>query len=1173
MSTIINYTDIYNFFFLGPNTETARFINADQQRMQALEIQLFELFSMFGNGVLNGWEISTAVVTATSGPRIYITAGNGHVYYKYAATTDSTGLDLVLPYPLSNTTAPVTYYIYGVETETTNYDKSISFQGFTAPQTDAAYIYLGRLSIGVDSNGKYVITEIDYTDRDTINIFSTLSELIRKHVHLGGTNPPKINLRRHVAGVLPGDFIEASLDASQVTTGKLSLDRLPQISHDLLANRGTLTHSQFDTLFGLLETTDYERLDDVARTVIIELVIALKKVFFNIDQTLINTFAYIPGVTSSDYVDLVRTTAVIDAETQQIVGIQASPATSDFTNWTGEIELQYAYDQVINPANSGLVVVDDALELDTPLNFRSLHARSGTGAMAWESHVESTATQAGTGGVVPVDVKVELWQFQRFKDLSGTYIPQDWSKVNKLQFGFRLVDPTLIEHGDIYFFLIGPTNEIGANRTILHTVGSTTYSLSISAGVKVISFNQQTSDSPDNILTVSVDLLQWPNRFRNVLGYGFYVSTENGWNPEQAFDFELHQVAYTAMNTDVATYLRTVDPYSVGDEGNITMYAYNDLYHASEGRIIFRLHQPLTTHWDYVYWDVDVGEVADDVTPARVTVYTRTANQVDALPFQTEALVSEADHKVGSPDSYYIDVVVRFRASSNLEISPKLSALTLYYTTSSVANSKSFATVEEFNSGLTKTNISILSNPDRMELSDASLVNAIFFLEGDNLMVLDDGLQIIHRLNFDGSNLYETPRQAFAKIGAGFRGPLGLQVLENGHFVIADTKNDRVVELDGDGKLYRAIQGNVYLPLAARDFVALSAYYNERLGKVFVCFSQNINANFVKDKFTLSTTDRTNNIQFLSDSDATFYTLNTPESKSAVLVIELSPTRKTQVDSWSARKVLIIAQGGVTGISGSTTGMPIDMPPGSQPGVQSLGSVSAQATTTLPPNDLYDSFIGTISTFDPETGGTPPATTVEDETTVFDFNGDGKVDATVLMDVNGETALVTVTVEDADVVFGNVQYPVYAEQTGSNNYVIGQAYSQSVLNIGMDESVVWTIDSTMVGFDSQKPGTATLLADGTLLCASPTLGKVLQIVPSTKAVIFSHSPQQTPIFTVRLDNGNTIVVESDQTETGLNSRVYEIDIYQDVVKEWGLGRLKRPTGISVLENGNWLISC
>jgi hypothetical protein len=169
--------------------------------------------------------------------------------------------------------------------------------------------------------------------------------------------------------------------------------------------------------------------------------------------------------------------------------------------------------------------------------------------------------------------------------------------------------------------------------------------------------------------------------------------------------------------------------------------------------------------------------------------------------------------------------------------------------------------------------------------------------------------------------------------------------------------------------------------------------------------------------------------------------------------------------------------------------------------------------------------------------------------------------------------LVTVAVHDADVVFGNVQYPVYAENAGTSNYVIGQAYSQSVMNIGIDEGVIWTMDSTMVAFDSQKPGTATLLSDGTLLCASPTLGKVLQVVPSTKAVIFSHSPQQVPVFAVRLDDGNTIVVESDETEGGLNSRVYEIDTYQDVVKEWGLGRLKRPTGVSILTNGNWLISC
>ena len=1200
MPTTVNYTDIYRLFVLGPNTETSRFPAGDQQRMQAIEVQIFELMSMFGNGATEGWEISSDVVTGTTGPRIYITPGSGHVYFKYAATTGSTAIDLVVPQGVSLSTTPVTYYVYGVQTDTTHYDKSISFLPFTAPQSDVTYIYLGRLTLGMNDSGDYVITAIDYTNRDTINIFSVLSDMIRTHVHLGGTNPPKINLRRHVAGVLPGDFIEASLDASQITKGKMSLDRLPQISHDSLSNRGTLTHPQIDTLLGLLNTGSYERLDDVQRTVLLETIIAIKKVFLNIDQTLINTFVYFPGVTDPSYVDQVRTTAVIDAEEQQIVGILAAPSTSDFVNWQGTSEFSAAYAQVLVPANSGLVVVDGKLEIEIPLNFRTIHARSGSGALDWESYVEATPEDAGPGGTVPVSVNIQLWQFQRFKS-GTTYIPQNWSTVNKLQFGFKLVDPNILEHGDIYFFLIGADHETEASKQVSYkpTGSSTTYALTFSGGVKIIGSEEQTTDRADQILPVTVDLLQWPDR-RTIVGYGFYVSTATDWRPDTPFDFELHQVPYTEMSDDVSAYLMSVDPYSVGSEGNITTYCWNDLYHSDEGRIIFRFDQPIVASWDYVYWDVEVPDVDVDVQESRITVYTRVADSEVALPFQPESLVSEADHRIQSIDSNYIDVIVKFRASSDNETSPILNSLTLYYTVSSSANAKSYATVEDFEDGLRMVNISILGNPDRMELSDASLVNALLFLEGDSLMVLDEDLRIVDDLSIDGSRLYLAPRQAFAKVGAGFRGPRSLQVLSDGHLVISDTRNDRVVELDGDGNLYRAIQGNVYLPQAARDFVALTSYYNSSLGKIFVCFSQNINPDVSREKFTLTTVDRTNSIQFLTDSDAVFSTVPNPDGKSAVLVITLGATRKLQVDSWESDKVIIIAQGGVSGLAGSTSGttgtgtilggvtgpsgtggtsgsgqsvlMSAALSGATGPSSGTGGSSSSGATG--PPAAMLEGIdSGVFSTWEPNPGQESESAIAPDERSTFDYDSDGKVDSTTLMDVDGETALVTVTVIDGDIVFGNVQYPIHAEAAGDNNYVIGQAYSLSVLNIGMDEVVVWSFADSIVSFDSEIPGVASLLTDGTVLCASPTMKKVLQVVPSTKAIIFSHSPQQTPVYAVRLDDGNTVVVESDMNEGGLNSRVYEIDVDQDVVKEWGIGRLTRPTGVQVLTNGNWLVSC
>jgi hypothetical protein len=85
------------------------------------------------------------------------------------------------------------------------------------------------------------------------------------------------------------------------------------------------------------------------------------------------------------------------------------------------------------------------------------------------------------------------------------------------------------------------------------------------------------------------------------------------------------------------------------------------------------------------------------------------------------------------------------------------------------------------------------------------------------------------------------------------------------------------------------------------------------------------------------------------------------------------------------------------------------------------------------------------------------------------------------------------------------------------------------------------------------------------------MGQVLQIVPVSNAVTFSHTTiDGTPQFAIRLDDGDTVVVLSDSS--GLNSRVYEMTPSGDVIRDWGLGRLSDPTGVALLESGNWVIS-
>ncbi len=526
-------------------------------------------------------------------------------------------------------------------------------------------------------------------------------------------------------------------------------------------------------------------------------------------------------------------------------------------------------------------------------------------------------------------------------------------------------------------------------------------------------------------------------------------------------------------------------------------------------------------------------------------------------------LVSETTHIVNSEDNKYIDILVYLKSSSDRRYSPELNSLTLYYTISSSTNSKSFTTALQFSKALEKNNISILTNPDRIELTSSELVNAMFLLEGNSIKVIDEDKNIVASLSLDGSTLYESPRQVFAKAGLGFRNPKCLDILDNG-FLIADTQNDRILEIDFSGNLTYAVQGNVYLSKSARDFVALTSNYNERLGIIYIAFSQNINSTFDRSKFTLTTSDRSNSFTFLTDDDGIFTTVPDSNGKSAVLKITLGTARKQQVDNWNSSKIILIAQGGVTGSAGSTT---------TTTETVSTASITIQAETSqIPTQVITQSADGTILVENP-TDNTVVVAETQDELNTFDFNADGTINSQDLMDIDGETSVVTIIVEDADIIYSNLQYPLSAEKSGDNNYIVAQDNDISVYNIGIDTESVWNIYKTVVSFDWLKGGNAQLLDDGSVLCASPTMKKVMQIMPSSNSILFSYTPNFTPVFANRLSSGNTIIIENDETYSSLNSRVIEIDINKDIVKEWGLGRLNNPTGVYVLANNNWLISC
>jgi len=364
-------TPIYNLGFFVPNMVMGENIDLDKNRFIAIENQLYNIYNIFGNGIVdqydqNGnliptWELSQVPNERT----IQISSGVGHIGYVYAATSAPTLLSLDLP--PGAVSGSFIYYIYATQTATTPIDQSVNFIYSLVQITDTVnYVGLGACILVLNSDATFSISfpspQSSY-GRQEISLLASLSSLVKNHVHIGGPSEPSpINLAEHVTGFLSSDNID-QLDLAKVTSGTLDPNRLPQIDHNSLLNIGTLTHSEIDSLLAALQYPGNNyRISDYGIINRLQIILALKKQsgFFNIDGEQYNSIFYLPYSGLSGFVDTVNTTATVDTSAHRVYGVAGTPRQSniikidtynDFSN-----ALFIAEDSIPNPKVSNVSV-------------------------------------------------------------------------------------------------------------------------------------------------------------------------------------------------------------------------------------------------------------------------------------------------------------------------------------------------------------------------------------------------------------------------------------------------------------------------------------------------------------------------------------------------------------------------------------------------------------------------------------------------------------------------------------------------------------------------------------------------------------------------------------------------------------------------------------------------
>ena len=722
---------------------------AEMQRWETIDSQLKSLYEVIGNGILEGWEIS-----ASTGLNVIISQGKGHIAFVAAQSNDNKTLGELTPNS--------TQYIYATLTESSYWDKSVVFSAYSSLNDTDDNIFLG--TVETSSNQ---ITSIDTDGRVNLGFVNLIKELISDHRHIGGTgNPPPIDLSSEVQGVLSQENLP-DIDASLIKTGVLNTDRLPEIDHiTKLINQGTLTHAQLDAFVETLNIEGNTLMGETSTINLLQLILALKHVYPDIDEYLVNEIALIPGISPDSYIDFDNTTATVDTKTASeggthtIYGVPSAGQEIYTKTWNTEAEF--------NSGTTSDVIVDgDTVSLDTQESKLVIDEFSDvTQWVVSTSDLSSLAVSLNadtseyylppqSGKLIVGDQTVEV-----ALEIKREFDAQDWSEYDFLVVYFKTDS---VQHGDIYFYLNDNIDGIQNSYT------------------KVINRNTPTInlDTLQNgWQEITVDISSYTRA--NINEIGFYVSTQDGWDTSKGFNFNIDNIYLTSGNKFKDNgYIREIFG---GD------YSYN--------------------FWR-IRWDALMPSDAQS-TGLELKTRTRVGNTLaDLSQASWSAYQSDSSGSVISLPSNalykYIEVEMYFKASTDNSRSAWLRKIFLDFISGDTDNSFNYDTQDDWESG-SLFNIDTQTQPGSMLINGVDEIDNLYYGTSGSVVQLDGELHNIYRIT--GSMMPRSTYQMLNDIQPSFGTVTGLAKGNNDNIWICDTENDRVVEVSKSGELIRGFFGS-----------------------------------------------------------------------------------------------------------------------------------------------------------------------------------------------------------------------------------------------------------------------------------------------------------------------------------------------------------------------------
>lgn len=566
----------------------------DSRRFLTIDRQLLGLFQVFGNGVIEGWDVTQSGDLAVS-----ISPGRGHVNFMAGVTTD--------PRTVVALTPNATNYIYAQAIEQTRFNRDVRFFADTTLFNSGSMILLAAVTTGPSS-----ITSIDSSVRNDISFIAEIKALINQHRHRGGPdNPTKIDLQSEVIGQLPSFRVDG-IDASQIISGRLDPARIPPLEHGELLNSGVITHPQIDSFIRNLSNPNTRLTGELAAGNMMQLWMALKHIWHDCDAFTTNQIVMIPGITPDTQTDFVATTATFDRANHLIQGVPSlagSLLTTSFRTETNFLQsflrvnidvtadsFQNAIFQLTMPQSTTIVEsFDNVFTNATDVPGWTLETVSSND----NSKFQTDSTEKDDGAF---SAKLSLDQSFRVQVTKLFAKPVDWTGFNELELS---IETLASDHGQIRFqILTGQVN-----------------SFEVLDDFQVLTANEITT----GFLRVVRDLTSLTRNA--IIGIRIYTDTALGW--------------------DLAPFAVNVDRIRIN----------NNLFFSGSGLIRFRFQTPQKSQWAAISWDGDLnGGIIQ--ARARTAPTFALFDQSSAVPFLPFITTPGDDPKVSDNTNIEVEIAL-----------------------------------------------------------------------------------------------------------------------------------------------------------------------------------------------------------------------------------------------------------------------------------------------------------------------------------------------------------------------------------------------------------------------------------------------------------------------------------------------------------------------------------